>query len=178
MIENGKQLTLQQSHEGWRRRVPQERQWTRVAPQSLEAVVESRAESLLPAATAEAAQERYDVDPLEVAATVAEWKPSTGMPSDWVVRAAVQVLLAPVPCLVWCVVARCWRLLVRPPALGCARQGSEYEEVKKGSPAEYPSWRNVLVNIQLGLLLERLFCDRVIDSLRTKLGPAQTGYIY
>ena len=59
----------------------------------------------------------------KVAATLENWADSGGLPADVTPTAAFKAWVQPMPSFIWCVIARCMRLLVRPPAMGLARQG-------------------------------------------------------
>ena len=63
--------------------------------------------------------------------------------------------------------------MVRPAAFGVSRHVVLY---KKGDVDQYSSWRNIMINTQLGLLMERLFWSRVLTKVREAVGYHQTGY--
>ena len=75
----------------------------------------------------------------------------------------------------YCIICRSWRLLVRASTWGIGRQVALY---KKGEQDTFKSWRNIIVNTQMGLLMERLFWNRIKADVRKSLGASQTGYIY
>ena len=65
--------------------------------------------------------------------------------------------------------------MVRPESWGIGRQVVLY---KKGDLGAFTSWRNIIVNTQMGLLMKRLFWARVVQAVRTAVGASQTGYIH
>ena len=130
---------------------------------------------ILQAARESSLLERDDVSLQEVQCELVAWGNSLGLPSDLIPRAALRTGQEAVEWSVYAVICKAFRLLVRPRGWGVARQVALH---KRGELDIYTSWRNIMINTQLGLLMERLFWNRVVGDVRRALGCNQTGYAH
>jgi hypothetical protein len=175
MVVDGVTADMASSHQGWRKRLLDEKAWGGDMPAGLEEQVCEQLRGLMRQAGQVASAEHFDLALDDVCAELGSWNSSGGLPSDWVPRAALRTKIAAIDRLVWAGVCRSWRLLVRPRAWGITKQAVQF---KKGDVDLFGSWRNVIINTQLGLLMERLFWRRVVSDVRSSVGMYQTGYMY
>ena len=175
MLVDGVRAGIAVSHEGWKRRMIDERSWAGDLPTGLADCVDCKLRGLLREAGQIAATEQCGISLVEVQTELCKWGASTALPNDWIPRAALRTKLEEVDRLIWCVVAGAWRLLVKPSLWGVSKQDVIF---KKGDLDIFKSWRSICINNQLGLLTARLFWNRVVTDVRQAIGKFQTGYTH
>ena len=152
-----------------------EKQWNNVPSHDVVQSVMKQMRALLSEAREKSLNEFDDVSLEELQSELHKWGNSLGLPSDWVPGAALRSGQVAVDKLEWAVVCKVWRLAVRPQPWGITKQVALY---KKGDVRCFTSWRNIMINTQLGLLMERLFWNRVVTYIRRALARYQTGYMH
>ena len=105
---------MEQSHEGWCKRLRDEKLWEVQPSESVLAQIAGQERGLLKEAFALARQGRDELTLDEVREELREWGNPLGLPSDWVPRAALRTGLHAIDVLVWAVESKAWRLLARP----------------------------------------------------------------
>ena len=175
MVVDGEQASQLQSHVGWRKRLVEEKQWSHPAPPGIVEHVVGLEQTLLRRATEASPNNGFDLSFSEVQAELHAWDKSSVLPNDWIPRAALCCKLEVIEILIWCCLCRAWRLCLRPRPWGIAKQ---FVLHKKGELFLYTSWRNIIVNAQFGLLLEKSFFKRIVKDVRSAIGIFQIGYRY
>ena len=156
MVVSGVRISKEESHVGWRKRIREEKQWRVSSPEVFAEYVVDLEQTILRRARKSCLGERFDLSLGEVQGELRAWDRSPALPHDWIPRAALRCKLIPLEVLVWCCLCRAWRLLGRPRQWGVAKQVVLH---RKGDLFLFTSWRNILVNAEFGLLLERLFSN-------------------
>ena len=82
MVVDGLQATRAASHEGWRKRLVEEKAWSADLPQDVEEHVQLKLRELLRSAGQKAEQERFDISFEEVVSELAGWGTSSALPSE------------------------------------------------------------------------------------------------
>ena len=122
MQDGGILLSTAQSHEGWRKRILEEKGWVAEPPEHVVQHIALQERQLLQQARKQSLQESLYVNFDEVVRELAEWGNSLGLPRDWVPRAALRTSLCVTDWLVYPVVSTAFRLLVRPRSWGASRR--------------------------------------------------------
>ena len=175
MKTGSERASAEKSHEGWRKRILEEKEWLEAPPADMLRQVRLQERRILQEAQTQSTRECDDISLTEVKRELQKWGNSLGLPSDWIPRAALRTGLGEIDVLVWSMICKAWRLQVRPQSWGITRQVALF---KKGDVDVYKSWRNIMINTQMGLLMERLFWNRVVGEVRQALGKYQTGYVH
>ena len=162
MQVNGAPASVEASHAGWRKRLVDEKVWATPPPEAVMAQVLQQERMLLQEAREASLREDFDLSLDGMREGLKRWGNSKGLASDWVPRAALCTGMEVIDRLIWAGLCRAWRLLVRPKRWGVTRQVALY---KRGSLDVFKSWRNIMINTQLGLLMERLFWARVVGDI-------------
>ena len=170
----GSKASAAESHEGWRKRLVAEKLWETNPTEAVMDHIFRQENALLEEARSESLMDGFDVSFEQVQKALRQWDNSLGLPS-WIPRAALRTKIAEVERLIWVVVAKAVRLLVRPRSWAVSKQVAFF---KRGDLDIFTSWRNIMISTQLGLLMERLFWGAVVDDIRKALGPCQTGYVH
>ena len=146
---NGSAANSSASHDGWRKRIVEEKEWPQPPPDYIHNHVCKHERELWQQAEEASKWERDDIS-LEGMQREFEGRGnSRGLPSDWIPRAALLTGLKQIDLLIWAGISRAWRLLVRPKVWAITRQVALY---KKHDVDTFKSWRNIMINTQLGLL--------------------------
>lgn len=166
-------LSREDTEKGWC--LLEETTWSRPADDQWSAAVSCKVRNTLSVARRQAIYERFDLHPAWVSSGLDSWASKTSTPANWIPRAALQ---APAPFMktfIWIVVVRAWRLLVRPSSMACSLQVPLF---KRGDVDQYQSWRNIIINAQLGLLYERIYFWQFVARIRQHVGRLQSCYIH
>ena len=106
--------SISATHEGWRKRIRDEKHWNNVPSHDVVQSVMKQMRALLSEAREKSLNEFDDVSLEEFQSELLKWGNSLGLPSDWVPPAALRSGQVAVDKLVWAVVCKIWRLAVRP----------------------------------------------------------------
>ena len=121
MAQNGSIASASVSQAGWRKRLFDEKQREVAIPPGVMQSVDLQLNNIMRKAGRDCLGESFDLSFGDVCNELGSWGASASMPSDWLPRAALRSSRPEVKLLVWCVLCRAWRLMVRPQPWGIGR---------------------------------------------------------
>jgi len=174
----GKELNKKETHEAWRAQLLAQSEWSVQGDPAMETVIKQRLaywDAHIPQFRGTGPRDAM-ILPAEVAEVVVGWRPSPGVPTNALTRAAFKA-----GCRAWDAAVACLQILVGPGALAVRprrwRRAVLFTDFKGGEAAGIENFRLIYNKVQMGLLQESLLFSRLKTDVWGALRPGQNGYI-